>query len=561
MPRQAGEGDYSLFDRSVWTEPLFKFAQVSRLVISLYDRHGKRWCGPCFNHALAARLASAGIWEVSGWGSQHERALVQRCVTQNETVHEVIADIFGHLAVPCKHEGQVMLVQVLGWVHQRVPDSAALENLVDQLHVPSPELGQLLRVMPPIPEENLRAHGQMLETFSSTLLQQVLIHKQTHRQAAGLKILNDTAFAFAGATTEQEICQIAHMALKGLLRHAQVEIKLNPPEEVARGVALMTPALSSRRPISLPIFGASNFLFGQIEISPEYGTPIEFFMEPLSALAKQLGVALQKSRWLRSLETERHVLEVANTELKRLHQVKDEFLATVSQELKTPLNAIMGWARILGDQEEKHVKEALLKIEGSARHQSRLIEDLLDISRITSGKMSLQKEEIEAAALITTTLDSVMPLVQARGQTLELRLTDQPIRLRGDRMRLQQVFWNLLSNASKFTPDGGQITVILEDMAPYVRFEVMDSGQGIAAADVIRLFDSFHLGEACSAREPGGLGLGLTLVKHLVELHGGSVAVKSAGKGQGATFSVLLPQAFIESQEPGYSDSERSEAL
>jgi signal transduction histidine kinase len=555
--------DPSFLDRSIWAEPLFKFAQVSGLVISLYDKQGKRWCGPCFNHALAARLARDGIWEEGGWGFLREQQLVQRCVLQEKPIHETILDVLGLLAVPCRHEGELVFVFVLGWMHHVAPESSVLKTLAAQLHLPWEEAWQLLRSMAPISEERLRAHGQMLDIFSSSLLRQWMLQTQNLQQRQAWKLLSDAAFALAGATREHEICQIAHLALRELLSHAHGVIKLIPAhgpwgamavyEDEDRFVLSMIPHVRSvRRHINLPIMGRRDELLGFIDLTFEYGVAIEFHLDMLYALAEQLGMALQKARWISRLEDDSRAFEGAHLELGRLHRAKDDFLAAVSHELKMPLSTIMGWAQIPSEEGQgaENGQEALPMLERKARPQSRLIEDLLDISRIISGKMSLQREKQDVVGILQQTLEALMPAFQIRGQSLQRNISTHPLRLWVDSVRLQQVFWNLLSNASKFTADGGLIQVTLQSDGPCIRFEVTDSGQGIASPDVERLFFCFQGNSPRPAQEPCGLGLGLAIVKHLVEMHGGSVAVKSEGLGHGATFTVLLPLAAAEGEPP-----------
>jgi signal transduction histidine kinase len=556
MRSKLSEGDQPFLDRSVWAEPLFKFAQVSKLVISLYDRDGKRWCGPCFNQGFAARLARSGIWDDSGWASVCERRLVQRALAQGEPVHELVLDLFGQLAVPFRHEGEVVLVFVLGWVPQHDPDASTLKGLAEQLGLPLEEIWQLIRSMPPIPEDRLRTHGHILEIFSANLLQRLTLYRNNQQELTGWKILSDTAFALSGVTVERDICQIVHKALRGLLFDAYCVIKLIPAtgpldsavvyENEDRGVVSMMPHVSSvRRHFSIPILGKRDQLFGQIDITFEFGKAIDFYLETLYVLAGQLGVALQKSRLLSAGEKEPRNLEAGNAELQGWHKVKDDFLAAVSHELKMPLNAITSWAQTLREDglDVANYRDALRTIERSARHQSRLIEDLLDISRMISGGMDLECEDVDVTQLLLNTLDSVMPMFQLRTQKLQRNISEHSLRIRGDGVRLHQVFWNLLSNASKFTQDGGQITVTLEGDGPSIRFEVTDFGKGIAAADVTRLFHGFQQKRPSPSGEAGGLGLGLAIVKHLVDMHGGSVAVTSEGEGSGATFRVLLPQS------------------
>jgi signal transduction histidine kinase len=290
----------------------------------------------------------------------------------------------------------------------------------------------------------------------------------------------------------------------------------------------MMPRLASvRQHISIPILARRDQLLGQIDITLEYGQTIEAYRETLSILAGQIGVALHKTRVLKLWEQERDALEHGTLEIPSQHKLKDEFLAAVSQELKTPLNAIMGWTP-----------------------QPRLIEDLLDISQMISGSIHLECEDLDAAALLETSLDTIMPMLHLRQQKLVKHISAGPLRLRGDGPRLHQVFLNLLSNASKFTPDSGHIQVTLEEAGPYLRFEVSDSGKGIAAADIAQLFYCFHPGRMSGSHAPGGLGLGLAIVKHLVDMHGGTVTVKSEGEGHGATFTVLLPHGSARDQHP-----------
>jgi signal transduction histidine kinase len=558
-----GDVDQPFLDRSVWAEPLFKFAQVSRLVISLYDRHGNRRCGPCFNQGLAACLARAGIWEEAGWGSDHERLLVERSVRQGEMVHESILDLFGQLAVPCRHEGEVALVFVLGWVPLHGPDSSTLKSLSEELAVPLEDIWQMVRVMPPISEDRLRTHGHMLEIFSASLLQRLALLKDTRRELTGWKILSDAAFALAGATNERDVCQIAHRALRELLHDAHAVIKIIPAtgplgkasfyENEDRDILSMMPHVSSvRRHLSVPILGKRDQLFGQIDITFEYGRSVDFYLETLFVLAGQLGVALQKARLLSDLEKEGKTQDGSPTEIRHQHKMKDDFLAAVSRELKMPLNAVMIRDSSLPEESPDGIdyQDALHTIERSARHQSRLIEDLLDISRMISGSMNLECEVLDAAQLLDHTLETIMPIIQLRQQTLQRPKGTRPLRIRGDGVRLHQVFWNLLSNASKFTPNGGLIAVSLESEGPYIRFEVTDSGKGIAAPDIARLFYCFQPSRPSSCPEAAGLGLGLAIVRHLVDMHGGSVTARSEGEGRGATFTVLLPQTPVEDHCP-----------
>jgi CheY-like chemotaxis protein len=243
----------------------------------------------------------------------------------------------------------------------------------------------------------------------------------------------------------------------------------------------------------------------------------------------------------------RHADELEQTvaerteELRRASRAKDEFLATISHELRTPLTAILGWARLLhgGRLDEAEEAQAIEAIARNARSQAQLIDDLLDVSRIITGRMRLDIRDVHLGAVIEGALGAILPAAEAKGITVEPRF--EPLdRVSGDADRLQQVLWNLLSNAVKFTPNGGRVIVRAGRKGQLVEIEVTDDGAGIEPDFLPYVFERFRQGLA----QPGsrrGLGLGLAITRHLVELHGGTVVAESAGPGRGATFRVSLP--------------------
>jgi PAS domain S-box-containing protein len=222
---------------------------------------------------------------------------------------------------------------------------------------------------------------------------------------------------------------------------------------------------------------------------------------------------------------------------------KDEFLAVVSHELRSPLNAMLGYARLLryGPPDAEKVRKAVEVIERNGRAQSQLIDDLLDTARIISGKLRLDVGPVELAAVVEDAVQTIYPAADAKNITIRAELAHEGDQITGDPVRLGQVIWNLLSNAVKFTPSGGQILIRMERVGPHIGVTVSDTGKGISAEFMPYIFDRFRQADASSARRYGGLGLGLTLVKHLVELHGGTIEVESAGEDQGASFKILLP--------------------
>jgi CheY-like chemotaxis protein/nitrogen-specific signal transduction histidine kinase len=228
-------------------------------------------------------------------------------------------------------------------------------------------------------------------------------------------------------------------------------------------------------------------------------------------------------------------------------RAKDAFLAMVSHELRTPLSPILAWTRMLrqGALDEQKSQRALETIERNVRAQTQLIEDLLDISRIVAGKLRLEVRPLDLIELIERAIDVVRPAASAKGIRIQPILDTETGLISGDPDRLQQVVWNLLANAIKFTPKGGRVQVMLERVNSHIEIAVSDTGQGVAADFMPHLFERFQQEQTGSKRTHGGLGLGLAIVRHIVELHGGTVVAESAGEGRGSTFTVKLPRAPI----------------
>ncbi|MDQ1524170.1 MAG: hypothetical protein QOE47_2094, partial [Pyrinomonadaceae bacterium] len=230
-------------------------------------------------------------------------------------------------------------------------------------------------------------------------------------------------------------------------------------------------------------------------------------------------------------------------QLTEANRVKDEFLATLSHELRTPLTAILGWAKLMRSEsfDPQMSGRALEIIERSAVAQSQLINDLLDVSRIITGKLRLVAQPVELAPVIAAAVDSLRPAADARGVRLDVRLEDAAVQVSGDADRLQQVIWNLVSNAIKFTPKAGRISVQLRRAESHAEIVVEDTGQGINQEFLPYIFDRFRQADGSTTREHSGLGLGLSIVLHIVELHGGHVRAESEGEGRGTTFRITLP--------------------
>ncbi|MFY0566847.1 ATP-binding protein [Archangium lansingense] len=255
-------------------------------------------------------------------------------------------------------------------------------------------------------------------------------------------------------------------------------------------------------------------------------------------LAHRAAITVEHARLFELARQERDRAEEAN-------RAKDDFLATVSHELRTPLTAILGWASILrtGTLTPDKQARALETVERSARAQAQIVDDLLDISRIVAGRMRLEMQPVQLVPVVEAALDAVRPAAAARNIRLESQLAAGSGPVQGDAQRLQQVAWNLLTNAIKFTPEGGRVAVRLQRVEEHAELQVSDSGKGIEPSFLPHVFERFRQADGSATRRYGGLGLGLAIVRHLVELHGGTIQAHSEGEGRGASFTVRLPLA------------------
>lgn len=244
----------------------------------------------------------------------------------------------------------------------------------------------------------------------------------------------------------------------------------------------------------------------------------------------------ERERLLKNEQTARKDAEIAN-------RLRDEFLATVSHELRAPLNSILGWARLMekGSLDELTTEKAINTIVRNAESQNRLIEDLLDVSRIISGKLRLEVMTIKPINIVESALETVRPAAEAKGIRIEIKGKSDISHISGDPNRLQQVIWNLLSNAIKFTPPEGEVRLEIERQEDFVEIRVRDTGVGIKEEFLPHVFDRFRQADASSIRKFGGLGLGLAIVRHITEMHGGTVHAFSEGENKGSTFVVRLP--------------------
>jgi signal transduction histidine kinase/DNA-binding response OmpR family regulator len=325
--------------------------------------------------------------------------------------------------------------------------------------------------------------------------------------------------------------------------------------------------------LGAPIF-SSGQVFGWLYLADKVGA--DEFTEADERLAvtlsTQVAVAYENA-WLYT-EAQRHATELqqeiterkqaeeerarmlvreqaARAEAEAANRTKDEFLATLSHELRTPLTAILGWSHLLQTNkfDEQSTTRALETIERNARSQSQLIDDLLDVSRIITGKLHLDARPVELMKIVEAAIDSARPAADAKMIEFQVELDEAASQVLGDASRLQQVVWNLFTNAVKFTPEGGRVIVRLEVVEAHAQITITDNGQGIDPQFLPFIFDRFRQADGSTTRKHGGLGLGLAIARHLIEMHGGKIKAHSEGINKGATFTVTLP---LRTERPGY---------
>jgi signal transduction histidine kinase len=261
------------------------------------------------------------------------------------------------------------------------------------------------------------------------------------------------------------------------------------------------------------------------------------------AIAGVLVVATETTAEVRG----RKQLEAAKMEAEAANNAKDEFLAVVSHELRNPLNAILGWSRMLQTvTDPSRVSKGLAVIDRNATAQAKLIDDILDVSRIVTGKLVLDLRKVSVATIVHNAVESIRPAFLAKKLQFSLDAVGADIHLVADADRLQQIIWNLLSNAAKFTPEGGAVRLNVRQADAKVHVRVSDTGRGIEPAFLPFVFDRFRQADASTTKRHGGLGLGLAIVRNLVELHGGTIEAASEGEGRGTTVEIILPVRAVE---------------
>jgi PAS domain S-box-containing protein len=374
---------------------------------------------------------------------------------------------------------------------------------------------------------------------------------EMRRSEAKFKAVFENASSGILLLDQRLICLEVNPTMCALLQRAREEIVGNPLSFFAPPGVYVDPQEIEGE---LQRRGSWRGVFSLLRPNGE-PVHLEWYISAHSFPGVRLAIVTDITERMR-LEAERNDLlaseRAARAEAERANRLKDEFLSTLSHELRTPLNSILLWTQLLRQQadDSAQVARGLAAIERNTKVQAQLISDLLDVSRIISGKLRLDVQPLDLATTIKSALEGLSPAIEAKALVLQTSFDPMAGMITGDPARLQQVIWNLVNNAIKFTPNGGRIEVKLKRLDARVEVTVSDTGQGITPELLPHLFERFRQGDVSANRAYGGLGLGLAIVKHLVEMHGGTVIASSAGVGQGATFTVLLPVAASLNDSP-----------
>jgi PAS domain S-box-containing protein len=376
-------------------------------------------------------------------------------------------------------------------------------------------------------EESLRENKERLAGIVSSAMDAII----TVDEDQWVVLFNDAAERMFGCPAAEALGRPFNRFIPERFRDAHTELVRRFGETAGAGRAM--------RPLTALRADGAEF-------------PIEAAISKIEVGGRKLyTLILRDITERKQAEAEREQLareQVARAAAEAANRSKDEFLAMVSHELRSPLNAILGYTRMLrsGPSDREAINKAAAVVERNAKAQLRIIEDLLDSSRIVTGKLRIEPGPVDLTPALEAALATVRSAAEAKGITLVANFGPSPEQVLGDSTRLQQVVWNLLSNAIKFTPEGGRVELRMEGAADNVRVTVTDTGKGIEPEFLPFVFDRFRQADPSSARHYGGLGLGLSLVKHLVELHGGMITAASEGLGRGATFTVTLPRRYME---------------
>lgn len=546
--------DRLLLSAPQWREQLQKFSYATGLNLAVFDADGNLCFPVLLQSPLARRLAGTGTWENKESPCLEPALNLARQACQvNGIVTGRACEMLALIALPLRLSDTPMGALVAGWVYDSFPDPVGADRLARTFDIFFPDLWQIVRQQQPITREKLRVYAELLQTLADSYLIERVRTIQEQERSRELHLLNQASRQMSAATTAEEVCtglvsMVKKLTGADVVRFLPATTDLQQqlsglPESgeellptTSRQLRLITTSLR------VPVETADSLLLGVIEIINSAGLPAPGMQMQVTTLVSQAAVALQKIQLIRELEAERAELKAAN-------QAKDEFLSVLSHELRTPLNPILGWVRMLRrdslNLDRQRIAEVYDAIERNALRELQLIEEILDLSRILNNKIQFDLTQVDPADVLASLVANAQTLISDRPLQLRMVTGEHLPWITVDLKRIEQALSNLVVNAIKFTPDGGTITLGLQEAekGTAVEFYVKDTGIGINPEDISRIFDRFRQVDSSTRRRFDGLGIGLSVVRGLVEMHGGRVWATSDGEGKGATFTVQLPAA------------------
>ncbi|HUE81792.1 MAG TPA: ATP-binding protein [Pyrinomonadaceae bacterium] len=538
-----------MFASRSWRTALEQFARATSLSVTLFDRDLELRMGPFIASPLTKLLADTDCWNKDeGYCSRVEVTVARSALKAGSIVHHSESGMLALCALPLYFEKELIGVVVSGWALANFPDPVLTDRFAKRIDAAFQELWQTVRQQAPVSKEKLQIYGELLNSLCVSFIHERAENLSEQEQSRELLALNESAKRLAIATSAEEIGEVAVDAVINLSGADSARLVLREGSEWHTAASrersdaghLRGPGdIEITQTLRIPLEAEQGATLGVIELSVDMTFDEARHRTHLPALAAQTAIALQKLALIEDLKRERASLERAN-------RSKDEFLALLSHELRTPLTPIMGWVSMLRDGADKHtestIQTALAAIERNACQELHLVNEMLDLSRILNDKIVLELELLDPNDVLASAFANARLLIGTRNLKLELDVSPDLPRITADPSRLQQVLTNLMSNAVKFTEDGGSIVLGARVASETcVEFFIKDSGVGIRPEILPHIFERFRQADSSTSRQYGGLGIGLSVVRGLVELHGGTVWAKSEGEGRGASFIVSLP--------------------
>lgn len=532
-------GAAQILDSPAWDHALDQFARASGLAVAIVDAAGTTCMGPFTPTPLTEMLRTAMAAE----GPAYPSGIVRRVLAgeaPDGMLQGHVLDVLAMVAIPLRSGPATVGVILVGWVFDQFPDPVSTDRLARRIGADYPSLWQRARSQAPVSTEKLAVYAGLLKNLTDAVASERTETLREMEHTRHLATLNRAAQRLALAESVDAITTIVEQTACELANVVGARLTVGPAAtdapataDVRGGAQCQQPSEPHAPGVRIRVATSAGITLGCLEVPGVHEVE-----STLDALATQTAIALQKVQLIDDVVRQQQSLEVAN-------RARDEFLSVLSHELRTPLTPILGWAAMLrrgveqGDSEV--VSTAVEAIERNARQELHLVDEMLDLSRLLNHNVHLELERVQPADALVTAFAEAQASLQSRDLAMRIESAQDLPCVLVDPRRFQQILGNLVSNAIKFTEDGGVLTLGASAAGTAVQFYVTDTGVGIDAADLPTIFDRFRQADSSTTRRHGGLGIGLSVVRGLVELHGGRVWAESEGLGRGATFVVWLP--------------------